>query len=205
MQAKPRDGLQGMGVGGAHRREEQLVKKPKKKPNTELSKAQTCQKENDCPEQADLLCAHTSIWKMESTGIEFGAKGTLSFKLCAGIWVSPPSVTCFRFPTRSCSCSLATAKILPLTNLDKGFPGDSAVESTCQCRKHRRPGFDPWVRKIAWRRAWQAWRIPVDRGAWWAAVHGVTKSWTRLKWVSRHACNLGKKKRVKFCIFYSYY
>ena len=21
---------------------------------------------------------------------------------------------------------------------------------------------------------------PVDRGAWWAAVHGVTKSWTRL-------------------------
>ena len=25
-----------------------------------------------------------------------------------------------------------------------------------------------------------AWRIPVDRGAWWAAVHGVTKSQTRL-------------------------
>ena len=22
---------------------------------------------------------------------------------------------------------------------------------------------------------------PVDRGAWWAAVHGVTQSWTRLK------------------------
>ena len=21
---------------------------------------------------------------------------------------------------------------------------------------------------------------PMDRGAWWAAVHGVTKSWTRL-------------------------
>ena len=25
-----------------------------------------------------------------------------------------------------------------------------------------------------------AWRIPVDRGAWWATVHGVTKNWTRL-------------------------
>ena len=23
-----------------------------------------------------------------------------------------------------------------------------------------------------------AWRIPVDRGARWATVHGVTKSWT---------------------------
>ena len=25
---------------------------------------------------------------------------------------------------------------------------------------------------------------PRDRGAWWAAVHGVTQSWTRLKWLS---------------------
>ena len=26
-----------------------------------------------------------------------------------------------------------------------------------------------------------AWTIPVDRGAWWATVHKVTKSQTRLK------------------------
>ena len=25
------------------------------------------------------------------------------------------------------------------------------------------------------------------RGAWWAAVHRVTQSWTRLKWLSMHA------------------
>ena len=25
-----------------------------------------------------------------------------------------------------------------------------------------------------------AWQIPMDRGAWRAAVHGVTKSWTPL-------------------------
>ena len=25
-----------------------------------------------------------------------------------------------------------------------------------------------------------AWRIPMDRGAWWATVHGVAKSWTQL-------------------------
>ena len=25
-----------------------------------------------------------------------------------------------------------------------------------------------------------AWRIPRDRGAWQATVHGVAKSWTRL-------------------------
>ena len=27
-------------------------------------------------------------------------------------------------------------------------------ESTCQCRRHRRPGFDSWVRKILWSRIW---------------------------------------------------
>ena len=29
---------------------------------------------------------------------------------------------------------------------------------------------------------------PVDRGAWWAAVHSVTQSWTGLKRLSMHAC-----------------
>ena len=28
-------------------------------------------------------------------------------------------------------------------------------ESTCQCMRHTRCGFDPWVRKTPWRRAWQ--------------------------------------------------
>ena len=27
-------------------------------------------------------------------------------------------------------------------------------ESACQCRRHRRLGFDPWVRKIPWSRKW---------------------------------------------------
>ena len=29
---------------------------------------------------------------------------------------------------------------------------------------------------------------PVDGGAWWAAVHGLTQSWTWLKRLSMHAC-----------------
>ena len=28
---------------------------------------------------------------------------------------------------------------------------------------------------------------PMDRGTWWATVHGVTQSRTRLKWLSMHA------------------
>ena len=37
-----------------------------------------------------------------------------------------------------------------------GFPGGTVgKELTCQCRRCKRRGFDPWVRKIPWRRKWQ--------------------------------------------------
>ena len=36
-----------------------------------------------------------------------------------------------------------------------GFPGGaSGKEPTCQCRRHKRHGFDPWVEKIPWSRKW---------------------------------------------------
>ena len=31
----------------------------------------------------------------------------------------------------------------------------SGKDSACQCRSHRRRGFNPWVKKIPWRRKWQ--------------------------------------------------
>ena len=37
-----------------------------------------------------------------------------------------------------------------------GSPGGtSGKEPACQCRRHKRCGFDPWVGKIPWRRTWQ--------------------------------------------------
>ena len=36
-----------------------------------------------------------------------------------------------------------------------GFPGGAnGKEPACQCRRHRRCRFDPWVGKIPWKRAW---------------------------------------------------
>ena len=36
------------------------------------------------------------------------------------------------------------------------FPGGaSGKEPAHQCRRRKRRGLDPWVRKIPWRRAWQ--------------------------------------------------
>ena len=36
-----------------------------------------------------------------------------------------------------------------------GFPVGSSSKDACQCRGYKRHGFDPWVRKIPWRKAWQ--------------------------------------------------
>ena len=52
-----------------------------------------------------------------------------------------------------------------------------------QVWSRRKHGFDPWVRRIPWRKAWQPLQYsclenPMDRGAWWATVHGVKNSWT---------------------------
>ena len=43
-----------------------------------------------------------------------------------------------------------------LTSLNEGFPGGSSgKELSCRCRRPKRSKFNPWVRKIPWRRAWQ--------------------------------------------------
>ena len=55
---------------------------------------------------------------------------------------------------------------------------------------------ETWVRSLGWedpleeegmaaRSSILAWRIPLDRGAWWAAVHWEPQSRTQLKWLNR--------------------
>ena len=49
---------------------------------------------------------------------------------------------------------------------------------------------ETWVRSLGWEDPLEegiathssilAWRIPMEREAWWVTVHGITQSWTRL-------------------------
>ena len=58
-----------------------------------------------------------------------------------------------------------------------GFPGGAIVKETAfQCRRHKRCGFDSWVRKIPWRRngnplQYSCLEIPMNRGDWWSTIH----------------------------------
>ena len=70
-------------------------------------------------------------------------------------------------PLKHYSASKSTGKLFIITPLHTisdlgglwrawGFlGGTSGEETTRQGRRHKRRGFDPWVGKIPWRRAWQ--------------------------------------------------
>ena len=87
-----------------------------------------------------------------------------------------------------------------------GFPGGaSGKEPACQCRRHKRRGFNPWVRKIPWRRKWQSTPVFLPGKSHGqrnleAVVHRITKSWTWLKQLSMHALNKQFQKSWGSCL-----
>ena len=73
----------------------------------------------------------------------------------------------------------------------------SGKESACKCGRHKRCGFNPWIRKTPWSRKWNptpdsCLENSIDRGPWWAIVHGVAKSWIQLS---------TKEKKNKICVY----
>ena len=61
------------------------------------------------------------------------------------------------------------------------FPGGTEVGNLPHCSRSKRCSFDPWVRKIPWRRhgnplQYSCLENPMDRGAWQATVPGLTES-----------------------------
>ena len=65
-----------------------------------------------------------------------------------------------------------------------GFPGGSVgKESICSAGdllQHRRPSFDPWVKKIPWRRKWQPTSVFLSgkshgQRSWRATVYGAAR------------------------------
>ena len=98
-----------------------------------------------------------------------------------------------------------------LTFVLECFPGSTRdKEPVCQCRRYKRCGFDPWVWKIPWRRndnslQYSCLENPMDRGAWRATVHGVTKRQTPLRRLSTHTRGVNSDSWAAFirlfCLF----
>ena len=95
--------------------------------------------------------------------------------------------------------------------LNVGFPGGSSgKEPNCQCTRHKRHESVPGLGRSPGGRhsnplQYSCLENPMDRGVWWATVHGVTKSQTRLNRLSMHlVCILSQMyvdtKNRTFCV-----
>ena len=82
--------------------------------------------------------------------------------------------------------------ILELAFSKLGFPsGPVGKEPDCHWGRHKRHGFNSWVRKTPWRRKWQprilTWEIP-----WIKGPGGLMNSGT---WLSTHAEEVKQERR----------
>ena len=67
--------------------------------------------------------------------------------------------------------------LLTIPQWDEGSPGDSDGEESA-CNAGDLGWKDPLEEGMAIHSSVLAWRIPMDKGAWQATVHEVTKSQT---------------------------
>ena len=85
-----------------------------------------------------------------------------------------------------------------------GFPLWLNGKESCQCRRH---GFHPWVEKIPGEGngnplQYSCLENSMDRGAWWATAHGITKSRTLtlftwvFTWVPHNAAATAKSLQL---------
>ena len=117
---------------------------------------------------------------METTSVDRWIKKRIHTHTHKGILLG------YKKRTNSCQAKLVDWKGV------KGVLGGSAVKNLPAHRSRGRHGFDPCVGEIPWRRAWQppptsCQENPMDRGCWWAMVHRVAKSQTRLKRLGTHS------------------
>ena len=122
-----------------------------------------------------VLCTHSSLRVWFSAHTVLCTRGSLYTRLWSPSACKPPLFTqCLEslpatVPSFVFLIQLHLAFMPVLLFLF--FTVASASEPSCQCRTHKRCGFDPWVRKFPWRRAWPPAPAvlpgePQDRGAW---------------------------------------
>ena len=76
----------------------------------------------------------------------------------------------------------------------------SGKESACQCRRCGRRRFDPWIRKIPWRRKWQPSLLLLPEKILWTEEYGRLHPWGHkvpdtTKQLSTHASYYGKNHK----------
>ena len=81
------------------------------------------------------------------------------------------------------------------------FPGGSdGKEPACQCRRSKRHRFDPWVRKMSWRRKWQPTPVSLP-----GSSHGQRSPVGYSPWGHKRVSDLAtKQQQITLSLFGSF-
>ena len=112
-----------------------------------------------------------------------GNWGQVVWQLAKGrqLWVvkqnqNPGSLQNLRFYLSHTDIVLTLSTIYTMAR-KCGFPaGTRGKEPACQCRRHKRHRFHPWVGKIPWRRAWQPTPVFLPGESPWTEEPGRLQS-----------------------------
>ena len=138
-------------------------------------------KDSSCP----LRCHCRRQWvSLDRAGTGRTSPTTAVLDICTPVWDfwSPIHLPKLRVPGKLVSFSIQL----------KASPNDGPRASlVAQLVKNPPAMQETWVRSLGWEDPLEegmathssilAWTIPMDREAWWAIVHGVTKNQTWLK------------------------
>ena len=94
--------------------------------------------------------------------------------------------------SKESACNAEDSSSIPLSGRSPGegigYPLQYSWASLVAQTLKNLPMEETWVQSLCWEDPLEegmsthssilAWRIPMDRGAWWATVHGVAKSQT---------------------------
>ena len=97
---------------------------------------------------------------------------------------------CFPLWLCQCTCPPTAHKASPFST--SSSVALVAKNSPANAGDIKRGRLDPWSGRCPGERngnplQYSGLENPLGRGAWWATVHRVAKSWTRLKWLSTHS------------------
>ena len=136
----------------------------------------------------------TTAWKPRIRFIPYlGTSALFWFRECTSHFILLGDIVSENWNLSLFQCFLSS---LPHSHCCLAFPGGaSGKEPACQCRRCRRSGFNPWIRKtpleesMATHSSILAWKIPWTEEPDRLQSMG-SQSLTRLKWLNMHAHTL---------------
>ena len=96
-------------------------------------------------------CAHTKIQiALFGFGCELASLATKQLcSLLHNTWIEKQKIASGFWFRSSCWINYS------FPSVPFGYSGSAGKEPACQCSRHKRHRFNPWVGKIPWRRKWQ--------------------------------------------------